>query len=220
MQKSERRAMLRGYLLGALATTVVATLTGGTAVSADGGDETLIHACIHTTAAATDPNTRIVEPDEECPVDEWTPLHWPAGTEQLSDLLQGDTPSPEEIPPPPPKLRKKLYKPLGVKTNNTKVVTGTDGPEPKVSSRSLTVSCPASHPFVLWGSSKAIPVPPRKINTTVVSSAAVGWHAWAVTRNGWGISASPFFAPVTIPWTLEVTVECAKVAKPKETIKL
>jgi hypothetical protein len=186
-------------------------------VSADGGQTGLIHACL-LPDAGTGPNIVIIGADETCPPG--TPsLHWAVGVRELT--LDSTFESPEILPVtevpvrPPPKVNKKLYKPLGIQLSKRKVVTETLGPSPSIE-KELTVSCPGSHPFVLSGTSSVVE-PGYRPGKPILSS-SVGLHAWHAVHQAWqwkclfptqqacfgGWHKSP------VMWTLKVSVLCAK----------
>jgi len=221
---------------------VFAALTGGGIVWADGGDPDpqvpLVHACLYTGGR---PNVEIVGANNACPAGT-TPVHWPGGGGAVAGPDPEPEPQPEPPTPessnPPPKVNKKLYKPLNLKVNKTTLVSETVGPEPPALQRELTVSCPPSNPYAIQGYGEALDGPPPETHSThpewksgkyfdsgPVLSHAVGMHAWRVVYEG-GVRAwtklgpyEPFiFPPEPTTWTLKVTVECSKVGKPKKKV--
>jgi hypothetical protein len=200
------RVTIRGFLVGAATTAALFTVGVPAIVSADGGDTSLIHACL-LPDAGTEANVVIIGANESCSGGT-TPLHWPS-------VNQPDVDSPELRPltkgavQPSGKVFKRLYQLLGIRVNKTKLVTETLGPFESID-KELTVSCPGTHPFVLSGQSSV--VEPALQPGTPLLGHAVGLHAWRAAHATLG--KSPGLGVNVESWTLRVDVLCAKVAKP------
>lgn len=206
----------RAYLYGLLTMALLVSLGGAGVVSADGGQTDLIHACILAEGGA---NLRIVGPNDTCDPGT-TPLHW-----------SGESFEPDEVIPPPPapddpskgsakpsrKVKERFYATLGIKSGKLKTVTKSIGPK-RTQWQSVTVSCPASHPFALsTKSSWVIHDPEGKIDPWSEKIFDVGWHAKTVYLRAYKIfseSGLPAIQ-VTVNWTLTAKLTCAKFATPK-----
>lgn len=228
MSDQRRGTAIRGYLFGAATAVLVLTMGVPGVVSADGGEAGLIHACI--LPDAVEGNVRIVDANESCPRGTTT-VHWTtSGSQPAFDSPEVSTPTKKSVQPSG-KVNKKLYKPLGIKASQTKNVTKTLGPFESID-KDLTVSCPTSHPFVLYGSPWVVE-PEWRYGEQILSQ-AVGWHAWRVVHQTWGWQCvlgqgncpslnHPYsfgWTKVPVVWTLQVTITCAKVVKQPETAKI
>jgi hypothetical protein len=222
MDQGRRRASIRGYVFGVISTVLLLTLSGSATVSADGGQQDLIHACVLPIVDGG--NLKVVGANDACP-DGSTPLHWAGPSLE---------PPGETAPPPEPdapsggsgapsnKVSKRLYGTFGIKIKKTKSVTKTLGPS--VSTwKELTVSCPGSAPFAVSGEADADLHEQGGVEVDHWSevSSPVGWHAWNVKLRAYKTiygftapnGAKLFPAQVETNWTLILTVECAKLAK-------
>jgi hypothetical protein len=191
----------------------VAVLVSGTLVWADGGDDTLIHACVFPDLPEGGPNVKIVEPGESCPAGTET-LHWPTA-ETTAVVQPGEIPPPDKSSSDPPKKTAKgLYKQVGINIVKTKLVVDTVGPSPAATYRSLVVSCPPGFPYAVqgWAAGSA---PGALLSTwfSLPDVQSVGLHAYRGAMSGW--KHSSYGSPIPALWTLKVTVECAKASRSK-----
>lgn len=207
MADRRRAATIRTAIFGSATAVLVFAIGTPAIVSADGGQTELIHACLLPDAVG--PNVMIVGPNESCPGGN-SPLHWPATTENQPEVESPEIPPPsEQSTQAPPKVKKKLYGPAGIRLQKTKTVSKTLGPSQDFT-KDLTVSCTASHPYAVTGYSEVLE--PQYEGKTYLSH-AVAWHAWRAVQQGYQLNCflNIKCVAVQVPWTMKLTVTCAMV---------
>ncbi len=209
MADRRRGATIRAYLFGAATAVLVFTMGMPAIVSADGGQTELIHACL-LPDEGTGANVVIIGASESCPGGTAS-LHWVAGenpdieTPPVPQLTQ------QEIQVPP-KVKRKLYGPAGIRIQKTTTISRTLGPTLE-NPKELVVSCIPTHPFAVWGYAEVLE--PNHKGEQIIGGPA-GWHGWWTVFKAWeevclGENVCYKFPPD--PWTLRVTLTCAMVKK-------
>jgi hypothetical protein len=193
----------------ALAVLVVFAAGSGV-VLADGGESSLIHGCV--TRDTTTPNMIVTGANQRCPPNT-TPIHWPADQNAQVELPSGgvglDSASLLKAAPPSNKAIKTLFKPRGIRPNNTKTVV--ENFSKVVPDGLLQVSaqamCPGSHPYLLTGGKKLL-----HLKGNLLPSLNWADFSYPIGDYGWyGSYGEIFSGPGEMAG--EVSATCAAVKK-------
>lgn len=200
--RSGLRSVIRDSWKVALG-AAVGVLAGGAVVWGDGGDASLVHACILPDTAGP-ANARIVGENEPCAAEQ-TPRHWsiqgPSGAQgPPGDVTANAVADASKVPglkPPSVKPSRGLLKKLKIKPGSTKTVKKAVGPNLNPQ-KGAEVFCPPTHPkFVTGGASMDPPAGQALYQVLVNHQWGPGWRA-LILRLGGG------------PWKLTVSVTCKK----------
>jgi hypothetical protein len=193
------------------AAVLVVFAAGSGVVLADGGDTSLIHGCLQRQETA--PNLIVVGPSDSCPSDT-SAIHWPsaAASQPPPGFQAGDSASALDAVPAPKKANKKLYKPLGIKLNDTETVTEVytqDVPPDGDVDIEGGASCPPSNLYRVSGYDAFTPGLPAYWFPWPLgnSGGPVGEHGWFASRAGTAFPGNTA--------KLTVSVTCAKVKAPQ-----
>lgn len=197
------RSLFRDWYKVAIG-AAVGVLAGGALVYGDGGDASLVHACILPSGGGAGANVRIVGENDACPAGS-TPKHWsiqgPPGAQGQAatpDSVLNALKIPSTKPPGVGLSRKKLRK-VRVKVSQTKTIQHVQGPNLQPIKDRILV-CPASHPKVVTGGFTTTPPPGQNVYS-VIGNSQIWTSAWRTTVVKYGQPSA---------WKLTVWATCKK----------